>query len=122
MTPDEGLRQRMDALVRANAVRTAKRDLKVNMRSGEIKLSDIIVSPPGCVRKSKVHEALPWAPGIGRAKATNIVRRACIGTSRTLGALTEMERTRLLREVRAWEQTRDERREKTAARMEAVAA
>ncbi len=71
----------------------AKRDLK----SGQLKLYDLLMDPTEELRGAKVEEMLLAVRGMGRIKVTRVLREAGVSRSKTLVGLTHGQRDRLIR-------------------------
>jgi hypothetical protein len=103
------LAQRMDALEKGNAVRSAraewKRAVKVGRASWQHPLEVVeegILSPePTLFDSMKVHTYLTSLPGMGRVKANKVLISARISASKTLGGLSGRQ-MRELRDMLAW--------------------
>ena len=94
--PGRSLEQRRQALERANAVRTARAKLKKDLASGKADLALLIVSPPEFAASAKVVDLLVSLPKIGQVKAHQILGRARIAPTKTLGGLTSRQRGELV--------------------------
>jgi hypothetical protein len=70
--------------------------LKKDLASGKIELAQVVAQPPECVRTARVDDVLLALPKIGAVKAGRILADCGIAHSKTLGALTERQRTELL--------------------------
>ena len=51
--------QRMDALDRANEIRSERARLKRGVLDGEIDVVDLIIDPPDCIQKRKTGQKVP---------------------------------------------------------------
>ena len=60
----------MEALRRANDIRSARARLKEKLRSGELCIVDVLIDPPVCVHTAKVLDLLLAVPKYGRVKST----------------------------------------------------
>jgi hypothetical protein len=94
--PGRSLDQRRQALERANAVRTARAKLKKDLASGNADLAPLIDNPPEFVASAKVVDLLVSLPKIGQVRAQQILGRARIAPTKTLGGLTSRQRGELL--------------------------
>ena len=94
--PGRSLDQRREALERANAVRTARAKLKKDLASGDADLAPLIVNPPEFAASAKVVDLLVSLPRIGQVRAHQILGRARIAPTKTLGGLTSRQRGELL--------------------------
>lgn len=91
--PDRSLAQRMAALERANDVRTGRARLKRDIKAGRRDMIDVLLNPPVCADTMKVFDLLLAAPKIGRVKANQVLVRARVSPSKTVGGLTQRQRT-----------------------------
>lgn len=95
-TPDRSLAQRMDALALANEVRVARARLKRDLRAGRRSLAPLLLDPPEWLETAKVFDLLLATPKIGRVKAHKRMQRAMISPSKTMGGLSDRQRSCLL--------------------------
>jgi hypothetical protein len=98
--PGRSREQRLRALRLANEIRSARAQLKKDLASGKIELAQILARPPECVRTARVRDVLLALPKIGSVKAGRILADCGIVHSKTLGDLTERQRTELLNRFR----------------------
>src|SRR5680860_944628 len=61
-TPERTHKQRMEALSRANRVRSERARLKENLKKGESKIADVLEEPPAYVHTAKVFDLLMAVP------------------------------------------------------------
>ena len=92
--------QRLRALRLANEIRSARVQLKKDLASGKIELAQILAQPPEWLRTARVRDLLMALPKIGSVKAGRILADCGIAHSKTLGGLTERQRTELLNRFR----------------------
>ena len=93
--PGRSREQRLRALRLANEIRSARAQLKKDLASGKIELAQILAQQPECVRTARVRDVLLVLPKIGSVKAGRILADCGIAHSKTLGGLTERQRTEL---------------------------
>jgi hypothetical protein len=98
--PGSSREQRLRALRLANEIRSARAQLKKDLASGTIELAQILAQPPEYVRTARVRDFLLALPKIGSVKAGRILADCGIAHSKTLGGLTERQRTELLSRFR----------------------
>jgi len=98
--PGRSREQRLRALRLANEIRAARAQLKKDLASGKMELAQILAQPPAYVRTARVRDVLLALPKIGSVKAGRILADCGIAHSKTLGGLTERQRTELLRRLR----------------------
>ncbi|MHB1950216.1 MAG: integration host factor, actinobacterial type [Acidiferrobacteraceae bacterium] len=94
--PDRSVEQRMAALRRANAVRSARKGMKADLKSGRLAVALLTGMPPSYVLSMKVWDLLTAAPNIGPVKARTLLRRAEIAPSKTVGGLSRRQRDELV--------------------------
>lgn len=95
-TPQRSLDQRMDALRRANEIRSKRAELKRKLKSGEETVQRIIQDPPDFVATAKVFDMIVAAPKYGKVKATRMLNQCRISQGKTLGGLSERQRAELV--------------------------
>jgi hypothetical protein len=88
--------QRMEALKRANDIRVRRAQLKKDLKLGRVSIDDILRDPPDYVSTAKVFDILMAVPKFGRVKATRYLNQARISQSKTVGGLSERQRTELI--------------------------
>ena len=94
--PERSLVQRMDALQRANEIRTRRAQLKRDLRGGRISIHDLLLKPPDYLETAKVLDMLLAVPKIGRVKANKVLTTCRISPSKTIGGLSERQRAELV--------------------------
>ncbi|HWF25210.1 MAG TPA: hypothetical protein VG275_07175 [Solirubrobacteraceae bacterium] len=90
-TFDRSLAQRLDALQRANDVRTDRAKLKRNVKAGRIHAGYVLTSPPPEAQTMKVYDLLLAVPKYGRVKTNKALALARISPAKTVGGLTERQ-------------------------------
>ncbi|HEY1688346.1 MAG TPA: integration host factor, actinobacterial type [Solirubrobacteraceae bacterium] len=88
--------QRMDALARANHIRTQRAKIKRELRAGRISIDQLLLDPPSCVDTAKVFDLLLAVPRYGRVKVNKILAHCRISPSKTIGGLSERQRAELV--------------------------
>lgn len=99
-TPQRSLDQRMDALRRANEIRSQRAQLKKDLKSGALAVDDLIESPPDYVLTAKVFDMIVAAPKYGKVKATRLLNQCRISQGKTLGGLSDRQRGELVELLR----------------------
>ncbi len=94
--PVRSLDQRMEALKRANDIRVRRAQLKKDLKDGRVQIEDVLVSPPEYVSTAKVFDMLMAVPKFGRVKAAKLLNQCRISQSKTVGGLSERQRTELI--------------------------
>ena len=100
LTPERSLAQRMDALERANDVRTQRAQLKRDLKAGRVKIYEILLKPPDYVLTMKVVDLLLAVPKYGRVKAQRVFTHCRISPSKTISGLSERQRNELIEVLR----------------------
>ncbi len=94
--PERSLVQRMDALQRANEIRTKRAQLKRDLKGGRTSIHDLLSDPPDYLETAKVFDMLLAVPKYGRVKVNKILVQCRISPSKTIGGLSERQRTELV--------------------------
>jgi hypothetical protein len=94
--PERSLDQRMDALKRANDIRTARAQLKKDLKAGRASIQDLLDSPPEYVMTAKVVDMLLAVPKYGRVKANRVLNQCRISPAKTIGGLSERQRREMV--------------------------
>ncbi len=89
--PERSLHQRMEALQRANDIRSRRAQLKRDLKAGRQPIHELLLSPPEYLLTAKVFDLLLAVPKYGRVKAGKI-----LSPSKTLGGLSERQRGELV--------------------------
>ena len=94
--PERSLNQRMDALQKANVIRTRRAQLKRDLKAGRTSIHDLLLSPPDYLETAKVFDMLLAVPKYGRVKVNKILVTCRISPSKTIGGLSERQRNELV--------------------------
>ena len=94
-TPVRSPSQRMEALQKANAIRSQRAQLKKELKSGELDIVEVFQAPPEFLKTAKVIDLLLVVPKFGRVKAARVLTRCRISQAKTVGGLSERQRTEL---------------------------
>jgi hypothetical protein len=94
--PERSLVQRMDALERANKIRTRRAQLKRDLKAGRVSIHDLLRNPPDYLETAKVFDMLLAVPKYGRVKVNKILVTCRISPSKTIGGLSERQRNELV--------------------------
>jgi hypothetical protein len=98
--PQRSLSQRMEALKRANEIRTRRAKLKRDLRAGRTNPQGLLLSPPEYVLTAKVSEMLLAVPKYGHVKVNKILAQCRISPSKTIGGLSPRQRAELVSYLR----------------------
>jgi hypothetical protein len=91
--------QRLDALQRANVIRTRRAELKRDLKAGRVSFADVILSPPDFAETAKVFDLLLAVPQFGRVRANKVLQSVRISPSKTVGGLSDRQRIELVDKV-----------------------
>jgi hypothetical protein len=94
--PERSLDQRMEALARANDIRTRRAQLKRDLKGGKKSIHDLLLDPPEFLETAKVFDMLLAVPKYGRVKVTKILNVCRISPSKTIGGLSQRQRAELV--------------------------
>src|SRR4051794_41847559 len=98
--PERSLTQRMDALQRANEIRTRRASLKRELKAGRTQIHGLLLDPPEYLQTAKVFDLLLAVPKYGRVKVNRILTHCRISPSKTIGGLSERQRNELVSYLR----------------------
>ncbi len=98
--PERSLDQRMEALKRANDIRTARAKLKKDLKASRASIQTILLDPPEYVLTAKVFDMLLAVPKYGRVKTNRILNQCRISPSKTIGGLSDRQRAELIGQLR----------------------
>ena len=94
--PERSLIQRMDALQRANEIRTRRAQLKKDLKAGRVSIHVLLLDPPEYVLTAKVFDMLLAVPKYGRVKVNKVLQQCRISPSKTIGGLSQRQRSELV--------------------------
>jgi hypothetical protein len=94
--PERSLVQRMEALQRANDIRSRRAQLKRDLKAGRQPIHELLLEPPDYLQTAKVFDLLLAVPKYGRVKVNKILSQCRISPSKTLGGLSERQRGELV--------------------------
>src|SRR5437588_11973890 len=98
--PERSLHQRMDALRGAKHIRTRRAQLKRDLKGGRVSIHKLLLDPPEYVETAKVFDMLLAVPKYGRVKANKVLTQCRISPSKTIGGLSERQRSELVAMLR----------------------
>jgi len=90
----------MDALRRANDIRTRRAALKRDLKAGRVRFESMLESPPEYLKTAKVFDMLLAVPKFGRVKTNRVLNHCRISPSKTIGGLSERQRNELATQLR----------------------
>jgi len=94
--PERSLDQRMEALKRANHVRSKRAALKADLKRGTVTIVSVLNDPPEFLQTAKVIDVLMAAPKCGRVKSARILEQCRVSPSKTVSGLSDRQRSELL--------------------------
>src|ERR1700757_3482742 len=94
--PERSLVQRMEALQRANDIRSRRAQLKRDLKAGRQPIHELLLEPPDYLQTAKVFDLLLAVPKHGRVKVNKILSKCRISPTKTLGGLSERQRGELV--------------------------
>lgn len=93
--PERSLAQRMEALQRANDIRSTRAELKREIKAGWKHPTEVLRDPTDDVDTMKVFDLLLATPKYGRVKVNKMLSQARISPSKTIGGLSSRQRREL---------------------------
>lgn len=98
MLDEAALTQRRNALLRANEVRTYRKQAKERLAAAETTLTHLLALHDSRLDDARVYDLVLAMPGVGKTKITKWLRTCGISNTTTVGALTTRQRTNLIAE------------------------
>lgn len=89
--PERSLQQRMNALERANKVRTYRADLKRDIKAGRKDVVGVLRDLPEQIETMKLFDLMLAVPKFGRTKVNRIFVQCRISPSKTVGGISERQ-------------------------------
>jgi hypothetical protein len=90
----------MEALQRANEIRSHRAQLKRDLKSGRTSIVQLLDAPPEYLLTAKVFDMIVAVPKFGRVKANRVLQQCRISPSKTIGGLTDRQRAELVELLR----------------------
>lgn len=97
--PRRNREQQLTALRKANETRSMRAALKGHLKERRVKPAALILDPPPYARTMKVYDLLVALPKWGEVKANRLLNRQRISASKTIGGLSQRQRTALVSEL-----------------------
>lgn len=66
------------------------------LRDNTMHITDVLASPPRCLRRIRIYDVLRRAPRLDRDGASKVLKHSKVWPLTTLGNLTEEERERII--------------------------
>jgi hypothetical protein len=89
--------RRLEALKRANAVRSERAELKRALRSGTADIAELLLGPPEFLLSARLSQILLAVPGYGHVRVNRLLKRCRISPLKTIGGLSERQRDEVAR-------------------------
>lgn len=96
MIPVRSIDQRMDALGKANQIRTYRANLKMDIKAGRANIVELLTNPPQKIHTMKVFDLMLAVPKMGRTKVDKLFRTCRISHSKTIEGLSARQRDELV--------------------------
>lgn len=96
VTPERSLTQRLDALDRANEVRTKRAALKRDLKGRRVSIYALILDPPKYIETAKLYDFLLVVPKYGRVKVNKVFTQCRISPNKTIGGLSDRQRDEIV--------------------------
>jgi hypothetical protein len=90
----------MEALQRANEIRTKRAALKRDLKAGRANIHELLLEPPEYLGTAKVFDMLLAVPKYGRVKVNKVLQVCRISPSKTIGGLSQRQRAELVSMLR----------------------
>src|SRR5438105_14274382 len=90
--PERSLVQRMEALQRANDIRTRRAQLKRDLKAGRQPIHELLLEPPEYLETAKVFDLLLAVPKYGRVKVNKILALCPLSPSQPTGGPSHRHR------------------------------
>lgn len=100
LTLDRTHEQRLSALELANHIRHYRAVLKRRIKTGDVRVADVISDPAPEVLTMKVVDLIAAMPWKSEAKAATIMRSLLISANKTVDGLTDRQRDAVVEAVR----------------------
>src|ERR1700684_2682468 len=98
--PERSLVQRMEALSRANDIRSRRAQLKRDLKAGRQPIHELFLDPPEYLETAKGFALMLAVPKYGRVKVNKILSTCRISPSKTIGGLSQRQRAELVELMR----------------------
>ncbi len=95
--PNRSLEQRLDALQRANEIRSHRSHVKRDLAAGRVSLAEVLDDPE--FASAKVYDVLLAMRKVGRVKAGRAMHECKISLAKTCGGITDRQRALLADEL-----------------------
>lgn len=100
--PERSLEQRRQALRKANAIRSARAEIKRDIKARHQSPAVLLAQPPATLDTMKVFDLLLAVPKVGRVKVQKMLASVPVSPSKTVGGLSPRQREELLALIRPY--------------------
>ncbi len=91
--------QWLNALDRANDVRSRRALVKRELAAGTLRIVDLLADPPGCIDTATVRQLLLALPGLGPVKVRRLLAQCGIPEAKIVAGLTDRQRSLLIKRL-----------------------
>ncbi|MGH3085307.1 MAG: integration host factor, actinobacterial type [Gaiellaceae bacterium] len=95
-TPARSAAQRLEALRRANEIRIGRAQLKKDLATGSVRITDILATPPECAKTQTIDDLLLALPNYGPVRVARLLAHCRTSPSKTVAGLSERQRQELI--------------------------
>lgn len=88
--------RRLQALAKANQVRSERAHLKQALAAGTIELAGLLNDPPACAQTAVLRDLMLAIPKVGPARVSRALAHCQITDSKTIAALSDRQRAALI--------------------------
>lgn len=85
---------------KANEIRVERAVLKRDLKAGRKRIHDLLLEPPEWLETMKVFDLLLATPKYGRVKVNKILVQCRMSPSKTIGGMSQRQRTELVSMLR----------------------
>jgi hypothetical protein len=94
--PPRSSEQRLQALAKANEVRSERAQLKRELAAGRIQLARLLNDPPASAENAMLRDLLLALPKVGPARVNRALARCQITDTKTIAGLSDRQRAALI--------------------------
>jgi hypothetical protein len=88
--------RRLQALAKANQVRSERAQLKQALAAGTVELAGVLNDPPACAQTAVVRDLMLAVPKVGPARVSRALAHCQITDNKTIAALSDRQRAALI--------------------------
>lgn len=109
LAPERSVAQRLEALGRANEIRSRRATLKRELKVGRADVRGLLLDPPEWLLTARVFDVMLAMPKWGRVKVNRLLVQLRISPSKTVGGLSQRQRGELASVLGRWSAARRSR-------------